>query len=202
MQIFWKLLHKMHWRRLNHMKLFCLQMKCKFRVDNGKKLYKWLIKCNVFRIIAYYTLQSANYITCNNKFRLSSFQTWKIYKYRNIIFYLLIRTVLLTSYQDLRVSLILHSKASFITKPAHSKWDSVWWQYHYGLVCHPRRNSSRIVWEDYFIKLNPVMSIRCWSPWPLVLTGRSTADRLMRSWFRIPPAAWMFACFVCCVLSG
>jgi hypothetical protein len=34
------------------------------------------------------------------------------------------------------------------------------------------------------------------------LRRRSTAARLLRSWVRIPPGAWMFVCCVCCVLSG
>ena len=37
-----------------------------------------------------------------------------------------------------------------------------------------------------------------------VLTGwgRSTAARLLRLWVRIPPGAWTFVCYECCVLSG
>ena len=31
---------------------------------------------------------------------------------------------------------------------------------------------------------------------------RSAAARLLRSWIRIPPGAWMFVCCECCVLSG
>ena len=34
------------------------------------------------------------------------------------------------------------------------------------------------------------------------LRRRSTAARLLRSWVRIPPGAWMFVCCDCCVLSG
>jgi hypothetical protein len=37
----------------------------------------------------------------------------------------------------------------------------------------------------------------CRSQWPRVLRRRSTATRLLRSWFRIPPGAWMVVCFVC-----
>ena len=37
---------------------------------------------------------------------------------------------------------------------------------------------------------------------PLGLRRRSTAARLLQSWFRIPPVAWMFVCCECCVLSG
>ena len=31
---------------------------------------------------------------------------------------------------------------------------------------------------------------------------RSAAARLLRSWVRIPPGAWMFVCCECCVLLG
>ena len=34
------------------------------------------------------------------------------------------------------------------------------------------------------------------------LRRRSTAARLLWSWVRIPPGAWMFVCCECCVLSG
>jgi len=34
------------------------------------------------------------------------------------------------------------------------------------------------------------------------LRRRSAAARLLRSWVRIPPGAWMFVCCECCVLSG
>jgi len=40
------------------------------------------------------------------------------------------------------------------------------------------------------------------SQWPRGLRRRSTAARLLRSWVRIPPGAWMFVCCECCVLSG
>ena len=34
-------------------------------------------------------------------------------------------------------------------------------------------------------------------------SGRAvSAARLLRSWVRIPPGAWMFVCCECCVLSG
>ena len=42
----------------------------------------------------------------------------------------------------------------------------------------------------------------CLSKWPRGLRRRSTAARLLRSWVRIPPGAWMFVCCECCVLSG
>ena len=40
------------------------------------------------------------------------------------------------------------------------------------------------------------------SQWPRGLRRRSAAARLLRSWVRIPPGAWMFVCCECCVFSG
>ena len=40
------------------------------------------------------------------------------------------------------------------------------------------------------------------SQWPHSLRCRSTATRLLRSWIRIPPGAWMVICCDCCMLSG
>ena len=40
------------------------------------------------------------------------------------------------------------------------------------------------------------------SQWPRGLRRRSAAARLLRSWVRIPPGAWVFVCRECCVLSG
>ena len=42
----------------------------------------------------------------------------------------------------------------------------------------------------------------CRSQWPRGLKRRSAVARLLRSWVRIPPGAWMFVCCECCVLSG
>ena len=42
----------------------------------------------------------------------------------------------------------------------------------------------------------------CQSQWPPGLRRRSAAARLLRSWVRIPPGAWMFVYCDCCVLSG
>jgi hypothetical protein len=42
----------------------------------------------------------------------------------------------------------------------------------------------------------------CRSQWPRGLGRRSSAARLLRLGFRIPPGAWMFICCECCVLSG
>jgi len=45
-------------------------------------------------------------------------------------------------------------------------------------------------------------SFSCRSQWPRGLRRRSAAARLLRSWVRILPGAWMFVCCECCVLSG
>ena len=51
----------------------------------------------------------------------------------------------------------------------------------------------------YFFKITQLFSR---SQWPRGLRRRSAAARLLRSWVRIPPGAWMFVCCECCVLSG
>ena len=40
------------------------------------------------------------------------------------------------------------------------------------------------------------------SQWPRGRRRRSAAARLLRSWVRIPPGAWIFVCCECRVLSG
>jgi len=40
------------------------------------------------------------------------------------------------------------------------------------------------------------------SQWPRDLSRKCAAARLLRSWVRIPPGAWMFVCCECRVLSG
>jgi len=40
------------------------------------------------------------------------------------------------------------------------------------------------------------------SQWPRGLRRGSAAARLLRSWVRIPPGAWILVCCDCCVLSG
>jgi hypothetical protein len=46
------------------------------------------------------------------------------------------------------------------------------------------------------------INIQCRSQWSRRLRRRSAATRLLRSWVRISPEAWMFVCCECCVLSG
>ena len=50
--------------------------------------------------------------------------------------------------------------------------------------------------------INSIKFFYCRSQWPRGLRRRSTAARLLRSWVRLPPRAWMFVCCECCVLSG
>ena len=50
--------------------------------------------------------------------------------------------------------------------------------------------------------LRNISANNCRSQWPRGLRRRSAAARLLRSWVRIPPGAWMFVCCECCVLSG
>jgi len=46
--------------------------------------------------------------------------------------------------------------------------------------------------------------IYVYTPVPIaaLLRRRSAAARLLRSWVRIPPGAWIFVCCKCCLLSG
>ena len=54
----------------------------------------------------------------------------------------------------------------------------------------------------YYIILYYNIIILCRSQWPRGLRRRSSAARLLRLWFRIPPGVWMLVCCECCVLSG
>ena len=53
-----------------------------------------------------------------------------------------------------------------------------------------------------FPSYNVILNGRSQSQWPRGLRRRSAADRLLRSWVRIPPGAWMLVCCEYCVLSG
>ena len=61
----------------------------------------------------------------------------------------------------------------------------------------PRRLLYR--WVSGFV-FRKYMS--CRSQWRRGLRRRSAAARLLRSWVRIPPGAWIFVCCECSVLSG
>jgi hypothetical protein len=50
-----------------------------------------------------------------------------------------------------------------------------------------------------YLEVINLYQIYCRSQWPRGLRRRSTAARLLRSWFRISPGAWMFVCCVCVV---
>ena len=56
-----------------------------------------------------------------------------------------------------------------------------------------------LIKSKFFSSLRPLL---CQSQWPRGLRRGSAAARLLRSWVRIPPWAWMFVCCECCVLSG
>ena len=46
-----------------------------------------------------------------------------------------------------------------------------------------------------------ICNVQCGrSLWPRGLRRGSAAARLLRSWVRMPPGAWMFVCCECCVL--
>ena len=51
-------------------------------------------------------------------------------------------------------------------------------------------------------KITNTICCECRSQWPRGLRRRFAAVRLLGSWVRIPPGAWMFVCCECCVLSG
>ena len=61
---------------------------------------------------------------------------------------------------------------------------------------------SRMKLTQHGVRLGALFLIPCRSQWPRGLRRRSAASRLLRSWVRIPPGAWMFVCCECCVLSG
>jgi len=68
------------------------------------------------------------------------------------------------------------------------------------------RYVTRILHRYFFLHLYPLIEnlnlIVCRSQWPHGLRRRSGAARLLRSWVRNLPGAWMFVCCECCVLSG
>jgi hypothetical protein len=79
------------------------------------------------------------------------------------------------------------------------------WQhpYKYVLYTPDLEFALRLLWKwPYFCIWTPVIWYKCRSQWPCGLRRRCSAARLLRSWARIPPEAWMFVCCECCVLSG
>ena len=72
-------------------------------------------------------------------------------------------------------------------------------------VCSPPDGACDIMgysWCSEHQELKCVNCKSCQSQWPCGLRRKSAAARLMRSWVRIPPGAWMSVCCECCVLSG
>ena len=63
-------------------------------------------------------------------------------------------------------------------------------------ACYSCARSERVYHE-----ITGFIYLSCRSQWPRGLRRRSTAVRLLRSWVRIPPGAWKFVCYECCVLS-
>jgi len=55
---------------------------------------------------------------------------------------------------------------------------------------------------EHFTVIRTARYTTCRSQWPRGLRRRSAAARLLRSWVRIPPEAWIFVCCECRVLSG
>jgi len=78
---------------------------------NSGKAMLWISVHNspseMCRIKIHCILKSVNYITWNDKFRLSLFQTWKLYENRTTIRHFLIRSDVVTFYLVLEVSQIL-----------------------------------------------------------------------------------------------
>ena len=73
-------------------------------------------------------------------------------------------------------------------------WSDIWFlHYSNPIIC--------FLCIPYHI-LRELCTIDSRSQWPRGLLHRSAAARLLRSWVRIPPVAWMFVCCECCMLSG
>ena len=76
-----------------------------------------------------------------------------------------------------------------------------WWWHNQFETCRYMHNLSiinRCVWLKLYILSNLIRR----SQWPRGLRRRSAAARLLRTWVRIPPGAWMFVYCECRVLSG
>ena len=67
------------------------------------------------------------------------------------------------------------------------------------IVIYPyTKNERDALFLKFFCIFSYTILLHYRSQWPRGLRRRSAAARLLRSWVRIPPGAWMF---VCCVLS-
>ena len=54
----------------------------------------------------------------------------------------------------------------------------------------------KLLYHVYYYIISVLL---CRSQWPRSLRRRSAAARLLRSWVRIPPGAWISVCCECCV---
>jgi hypothetical protein len=108
-------------------------------------------------------------------------------------------------------------------------WTGVWILYHHfnslvPQVCSANQKEFAISFQGisgyisviatlkftYFLinwiikKITEILrNLRLYSQYePVPVVARSTAARLLRSWVRNPPGAWMYVCGVCCVLSS
>ena len=76
---------------------------------------------------------------------------------------------------------------------------------YYGLVRWPPSVTITTSGTPNFLNYFEIFTVHilvCRSQWPRGLRRRSAAARLLRSWVRIPPGAWVFVCCERCVLSG
>ena len=79
-------------------------------------------------------------------------------------------------------------------RPALSKQ---WWYRTLGLRLLLKGLAKRTITNTLFIRSKRSNGR---SQWPCGLRRRSSAARLLRSWVRIPPRAWMFVFWVLCVV--
>ena len=71
-----------------------------------------------------------------------------------------------------------------------------------GMVLYYPLQPSYLCCSIEFYLLFYYIYVFCRSQWPRGLRRRSSAARLLRSWFPIPPGSWTCVCCECCVLSG
>ena len=74
----------------------------------------------------------------------------------------------------------------------------IFWNHRH--ICGPSLTETSLCGAYLYLCL--AVFAECRSQWPRGLRRRSMAARLLRSWVRIPPRAWMFVCCECCVFSG
>ena len=119
----------------------------------------------------------------------------------------------------------LHNMTSYRAKRqlSHVKVDDSWHTYCrqpqrislvfatcFGTTDHPRAFKYKIlklkIKHIYLCVVSQIVqaiiTFVCRSQWPRGLRRGSATARLLRSWVRIQPGAWMSVCCECCVLSG